>query len=245
MASLKKVWKGLRQGVATTLKVLINFIVSLPDTILTLFGVMGTKKLRVYVEVLANEDGPLVQREEDPQPPEPSGPSTAEWQKLNEAIDEARRILLEQANVRIEPADNEAMIRLRRDPAPPAALEVGCEGRAYLENLAEAGAYFEQNSHSTGLGTWLGYGAPITVFLVEDVVGKLGCSLGPLTDYVTVDLSGIVEPTSWTLTHELGHACNLWHNNDSLMRHTSVGRRDILKRWQKAMLRASRHVTYL
>lgn len=240
-----KITKAVRQGTATAGRVVVNFLVSLPDSILTLLGVMPQKKLRLYVEVLADDAGTLIMREEDPQPPEPSGPSTAEWQKLNEAIDEARRILREQANVRIEPADNEEVINLRSDAAPAAALEVGCNGRAYRENLGKAGAYFEQHAHTTTLGTWTGYGAPITVFVVRDVAGKLGCSLGPLTDYVTVDLGGVVEPTSWTMTHEIGHACNLWHDKNSIMRHTSVGRPDKLKRWQKVMLRASRHVTYL
>jgi predicted Zn-dependent protease len=71
-----------------------------------------------------------------------------------------------------------------------------------------------------------------------------GCSLGPLTDYVTVAFK---ESITRTLAHELGHACNLWHYDDpdNLMtpgRSGGVGYS--LSRVQKALVRMSRHVTY-
>ena len=71
--------------------------------------------------------------------------------------------------------------------------------------------------------------------------GKLaGCSLGPLTDYVTVRADQPV-----CLAHELGHACSLLHTQAAanLMNPTCGGVH--LSRWQVAVLRASRHVTYL
>ncbi|HEU5169515.1 MAG TPA: hypothetical protein VFU46_03195, partial [Gemmatimonadales bacterium] len=48
------------------------------------------------------------------------------------------------------------------------------------------------------------------MFVVRDVMGKKGCSLGPLTDYATLDPDGVKSGN--TLAHELGHACGLWHS---------------------------------
>jgi hypothetical protein len=82
------------------------------------------------------------------------------------------------------------------------------------------------------------------VFVVRDVVGKCGCSLGPLGDYVTVDRDGL-GGTRRILAHELGHSCGLRHvgGEGNLMRPRNPGER--LTRWQRAVLRSSRHVTYL
>jgi hypothetical protein len=166
---------------------------------------------------------------------------------LYAAIDEARRIFRTEANVVLKPDMNSDMVRVIEAAAPDYALNVGCNRRAYREGLSEAGMFFEQNSDSEHAGLF-GTTSPVTVFIVSDVEGKSGCSLGPLTDYVTVDIGGLIDPggklghAPWTLAHELGHACNLWHHGDTLMRPGSSGRRDYLKRWQKAVLRASSHV---
>jgi hypothetical protein len=41
----------------------------------------------------------------------------------------------------------------------------------------------------------------VVVFVVEDVVNKRGCSLGPFADYVTIEAA-----SPGCLAHELGHA---------------------------------------
>jgi hypothetical protein len=66
----------------------------------------------------------------------------------------------------------------------------------------------------------LGYGAPITIFVVSDVDRDAaafdstdGCALW-ITNYVTIQ-AGISPllgaPVLRVAAHELGHACNLWH----------------------------------
>jgi len=89
------------------------------------------------------------------------------------------------------------------------------------------------------------FGAPLTVFVVRDVVGKCGCSLGPFGDYVTVDAEGLGGRTRRILAHELGHSCGLRHKRDerNLMRPKGPG--EELTAWQTAVFRSSRHVTYL
>ena len=88
-----------------------------------------------------------------------------------------------------------------------------------------------------------GYGAPLMVFVVEDLAGFGGCSLGWLSDYVTVKTNSLK-----TTAHELGHACNLLHQKDAhnLMHPSSMRLEPVtLTAWQIAVLRASRHVTLL
>ena len=75
-------------------------------------------------------------------------------------------------------------------------------------------------------------------------VETAGCSLGPLVDYVTVDLGALRGRTKRVLVHELGHACGLPHSRlvENLMLPRRMG--DRLESWQVAVLRSSRHVTY-
>jgi hypothetical protein len=76
-----------------------------------------------------------------------------------------------------------------------------------------------------------------------DIDHASGCSLGPLTDYVTLDPDGAKNAS--TLTHEIAHACGLWHQQakPNLLWRT-YNRGDEVKWWQKNIFRSSRHITY-
>ena len=131
------------------------------------------------------------------------------------------------------------------DPSPASALNVHCDDGAWQEDFGPAGAYFRRHAASTDSGTWLGYGAPVTVYIVRDISNKGGCSLGFLADYVTLEATMLPLARHRLLAHEVGHACGLWHSKDkeNLMYPIGPGRR--LARWQVALLRNSRHVTVL
>lgn len=248
----KAVWKGVKKaaqaagnfvsgaaaGIWGFVSFLLHFGLSVFDVILTAFGDMVTKKMRVYVKVLSNSKGPLINPRDHR--------SQSDWSKLLEAVHEARRIFEKEINAIVIPANDAEAITVIPEPAPAAALKPRCGWGTTWDVLGAAGDFYRWHEQRNAGSFLFGYGAPITVFIVEEVQAHwIGCSPGPASNYVVVDLAGIRENPSWTLAHELGHACSLFHPwaGDSLMRPGSGGRRDYLKRWQKVIARASRHVT--
>ena len=195
-----------------------------PELALSLRGSTRTKRLRVRVVILRDEEGRPVVDEEDVQP----------------ALAEARRVLREAADVEVIPLDD-GFVEVAEGPAPKVALDAPCsDSGLWRTDLGPAGSYFRARRRRGRIGR----GAPLTVFVVRDVVGKCGCSLGPLGDYVTIDRDGLRSRTRRILAHELGHSCGLRHvsGEDNLMRARAPGER--LTGWQRAVLRSSRHVTY-
>ena len=205
----------------------VNRVLGLPDAVATIAGFRPAKKLRLRLVILRDGDGDPVATEED----------------LGEAVAEARRVLEREARIRLVPA-GDRLVETLEDRAPAAALEAPCSTQGlWRADLGLAGRYFRRRLARAPF--FLGRGAPITVFVVRDVIGKCGCSLGPLGDYVTIDHGGLAGRTRRILVHELAHSCGLPHSQreDNLMRPRGPGER--LTRWQEAIVRSSRHVTYL
>jgi hypothetical protein len=200
-------------------------VLGVPELLASLAGSRKPKQLRLRIVVLRDERGaPVLSRGE-----------------LDEALAETRRVLEREAATRVVAAEG-AFVTTAEERAPTDALDSPCgESGLWRTDLGAAGRYFRRLRVRGAIGR----GAPITVFVVRDVVGKCGCSLGPLGDYVTIDRSGLGERTRRILAHELGHSCGLRHRGDpeNLMRARGQGER--LTRWQRAVLRSSRHVTYL
>jgi hypothetical protein len=205
------------------LREVVSRAVGIPELVGSLAGISRPKMLRLSVQILRESGVPVVAEAE-----------------LEGALAETRRVLEREANVRLEPADGQLLVT-RSDSAPTEALDSPCTDQGlWKADLGPAGRYFRP----LRLRGPVGRGAPITVFVVRDVVGKCGCSLGPLGDYVTIDRNGL-GGTKRILAHELGHSCGLRHvgGEDNLMRPRNPGER--MTRWQRAVLRSSRHVTYL
>jgi hypothetical protein len=198
-------------------------LVGAPEMAGALAGSRRPKRLRVRVLILRDERGKPVATPEDVEP----------------ALAEARRILGEQAAIELLPA-LEPLVATLEVPAPPAALDSPCAEGSWRADFGTGGAFFRRFSARRRAGS----GAPVTVFVVRDVLGKAGCSLGPLVDYVTVDMTALRGRTRRVLVHELGHACGLPHAGaaENLMLPKRMGER--LQPWQIAVLRSSRHVTY-
>jgi hypothetical protein len=214
---------GLAQA-ANVLRETGHRLLRTPEIVGTLAGSRRRKRLRVRVMILRDETGKPVATPEDVEP----------------ALAEARRVLLEQAAIELLPA-LEPIVATLEVPAPPAALDSPCAEGSWRADFGTGGAFFRRFSARRGAN---GARAPVTVFVVRDVLGKAGCSLGPLVDYVTVDMTALEGRTRRVLVHELGHACGLPHSRaaGNLMLPKRMGER--LQPWQAAVLRSSRHVTY-
>ncbi len=220
---------GLFRQLFNLLKEVLNRVVKFPELLLTLAGMRFQKRLKLRIVVLRDERGlPLVSNEE-----------------AQPAFEEARRIFARMAGVTVEPA--EWPVVTAPHAAPKAALDVHCTDGAlrgaWRDDVGQAGAFFRGLMATTTAGTLIGYGAPVTVFIVRSISTHNGCSLGAATDYVTME-AGMLKNTRRLLVHEVAHACGLWHSNrpNNLMIPRGPG--EELTTWQAAVLRTSRHVTY-
>ncbi|MEK7729525.1 MAG: hypothetical protein AAB354_14010 [candidate division KSB1 bacterium] len=222
----KKVWRVVKAVVRVVVRVVmtvIGAVLGIADLLLG-FIAWPPKKLRLHIFILSDQNGPLVNPGD-----------------LAPAIEYARKTLKDRFNVKLK-AYSENFVEIIPGPAPNAALEVHCDSGAFKEEFWEAGEYFAKH-----LAGWnaipVSLTFPITAFVVRDIDGKQGCSLGPLSDYVTIDLAGAKSDS--TLAHEIGHACSLWHSKtqSNLMWHDTK-RGNGAKWFQKNLLRSSRHVMY-
>jgi Matrixin len=214
---------GLSEA-ANVLRETGNRVAGMPELAGSLAGRRRSKKLRIRVVILRDEQGRPVATPEDVDP----------------SLAEARRVLRETLSIALLPTA-EPLVCTLEVPAPPSALDSPCAEGSWRADFGDGGAFFRRHSERS---TLTGSGGPITVFVVRDVVGKAGCSLGPLVDQVTVDMTALRGRRLRVLAHELGHACGLPHSSapENLMLPKGMG--DRLRPWQIAVFRSSRHVTY-
>ena len=235
--------------VLAVVQTIVWLVVGFWDTIAGLLGIRPEKKLRICTIILADESGqPIV-----------SAAAVVPW--LQKAMD----VFKEEANVRVVPvapfqyssafADNatvtESWIHVSTDPSKKQILDLGGEAATLGADLTDIGSdYNKLAMMHCFYGTWrkvVGYGAPITVFVIRSLEEGVARSLGPLTDYVVVagqDPQGTPDVTD--VAHEMGHTCYLvWHSTDStnlMLKGSPRGTQ--LDWWQTTLLRSSRHVTY-
>jgi hypothetical protein len=229
---IKKVVKKVWQVVKAVARVVGRFgfaiayssSIGLPDL---LFGflIWPPKKLKYHVFILSTDKGPLI----DPANLEPS-------------IEYFTQTFKERLNVNVD-SYGKPGIEVITTPAPTAALDIGCGVDLLGNEFGDAGEWFAQY-----IAGWnaipISLTFPVTIFIVRSVQSgdKIGCSLGPLADYVVVDYDMGVS-TGNTLAHEVGHACNLWHvQRTSELMYRNPSRGSNFYWWQKNLARSSRHV---
>lgn len=224
---------------------LVGLVFGVFDSLLWLMGLRWEKKLRVGVIILRDKTGQPLMKPEDV------------YAGLNQAI----KTLHATAKVRLLPlweswnvptrgedlpVADQGWVRTNSESSRDNVLAVGCNALAFRQDLLTTGSEFEFLSASLNFrGNFrrvTGLGAPLMVFIVDSMGdGKLGCSIGPLSDYVT-----IVKKKAVCICHELGHACNLLHVEDTNnLMHGTGCKNDKLEWWQILLLRASRHVSYI
>lgn len=237
----KKVWKAAKAVVRAVVRIVV-IILTFPTKIWDLvFGWLGwpKKKLKLHIAVLRNGNGALI----------------TDLNDLMPSIELLKKAFKDRCNVDVLPysSGNKQKIddwaQILSDQAPTAALKVRCDLDALWDETGEAGDYFAKNTAGWVTGFIpVSLAFPVTIFIVEEVSGKIGCAVPILTDYATVAASAIKQNDSSTLGHEVAHRCNLWHvdQKENLAYHNS-GRLPPywLKWWQRNLVRASRHVTYL
>lgn len=240
---------------------IIWMVVGLFDALLGLIGIRPEKKLRVCTVILRDESGTPVATVENV------------VALLQVAVDVYKR----DANVRIIPLapfkystgflgaetvdDNWVIVDSSNSDGT--LLDVPCNGGGAGADWLGTGSGFQfKSSTLCFFGSWrrvLGYGSPVTCFIIRSIPDALGCALW-ITDYATIVGENTVPPSSpRTLGHEVGHACNLFHtcvddDNRNLMGTGGTCDPDSLTAADRAnprmnnsqviLVRLSKHVTY-
>jgi hypothetical protein len=161
---------------------------------------------------------------------------------LTQAIQAAQATWKSAANVRLIVEDIHTVVK---SDVRDRNLDVECDFGAWTDDILATGSNFELYANVYCFdGAWrrlVGWASPVVVFVVRDVKNKRGCSLGPFSDYVTIEAQ---DPGC--LAHELCHAVYPWGHHDdpvNLMHSRCNGTE--LREWQRILVRNSRHVTYL
>lgn len=202
-------------------------IVGLLGLLLDWLGIDIEKKYRICIIILSKQGKPL---------------TTAA--ALQPTIQTAQSIWKAAANVKLIVEDIHTVIKTdERDRN----LVVECDTGAWTDDFFLTGSNFELYANTycffgTGRRV-IGWASPVVVFVVEDVVDKLGCSLGIFADYVTIEAGN-----PKCLAHELGHAVYFWypqhHSDSNNLMFSSCGGTQLTE-GQKINMRNSRHITYL
>src|SRR5215203_4145393 len=220
---MEKIRNGIKASSRVAIRIIVETVHRLVVNIFdTLFGFLNwpEKKLRVKVFILRDPQGNPVISPVD----------------LDVAVEYVKRSFKKNFNTRVLPHKNKQTFAevLQMKPPHEVLYTKGSIG-ALGEEFKIAGSFFASNLS--------GLFYPVTAFVVLDIDHASGCSLGPLTDYVTLDPDGAKNAS--TLAHEIAHACGLWHvpSKSNLLWRT-YNRGDEIKWWQKNIFRSSRHVTY-
>jgi hypothetical protein len=200
-------------------------------------GKKPEKKLKLAVVLYTKEDGLPY----------------ADTSKVIEQLEHTAKLYKDKANIKVSSAKataseapSEDWITIHEYPPSEKVLKVGCNKYAFGQDLWVTGTMYQFTALTklfhTNFRRIIGYGSPVVVYIVEDIHEFSGCSIGPLSDYVTIDSKGLV-----SIAHEVGHACTLFHENndeDNLM-HPKGSEKTKLTTKQIAMMRASRHITFI
>ena len=206
-------------------RIIIRFVVETVHRLLinlfdTFLGFLNwpEKKLWVRIFILKDQEGNPVISASD----------------IDASVNYARRSFQKNFNVRLI-AHKGIFVEVLKNIPPADALHVHGGPAALKDEFRNAGNFFAHNLS--------GVLYPVTAFVVKNIKGASGCSLGPISDYITLDPNGAKEAS--VLAHELAHACGLWHlEKRSNILYPYKDRGDEIKWWQKNILRSSRHITY-
>lgn len=237
---------------------LINLFGSLIDAGLGLIGIRPEKKMRLCTVILKDERGVPV----------------ASIDNVINMLQTAVEVYKRDANIRILPSQPFKYSTGFGDAETADASWIVSDGSNSDSDLLDppcnaagewllAGSKFQLKSSTLCFyGSWrrvIGYGAPITCFIVRSIPGAFGCSLF-ITDYVTT-VGGTIVPSESprTIGHEAGHSSQLWHLcvDDDITNMMATGgpcdpdsatppdrTNPTMHDWQTILVRSSKHASY-
>ena len=226
-SKVKNFVKGVARAVVKVVTEIVHFVI---NSISSIFLFWLTKKIRLHVCILRP----------------PGGKGLASVAEAEASLQRATQLIKQKFNTKVVRYGNPS-IQLIEEGAPPSVLGTQCSASGYGNiEYGEAGSFFAKYTAGWN-GIPITVVHPVTIFVVQtikhDGENWRGCSSGLLTDYVLVTPDGLNDNT--TLTHEIGHACHLFHREtkSNLMYH-GASRGTSITGWQKWWFRASRHVNY-
>jgi|SRR5450755_792490 len=226
-------WSSVSHFIKAVVRVVVRVVITVvhtfvPNVLDFLFGFLAwpQKKMRIQIFVLKDSS---------------TGKPVYSGGNMQASIQYAIDTFKSQFNVKVISYSVDWVIQLTDTP-PADALTPGCGGPLFEQEFGDAGEYY--SSHIAGWNAIpISLTYPISVFVVREVIGKIGCSLGPLTDYVVISPEGIDSIN--TMAHEIGHCCSLWHSGTkSNLMWRNDDRGSGSKWFQRNLLRSSRHVNY-
>lgn len=235
----KWLWQKAKALVRTVFRVVLTVVLWGVNIWDFLFGFLNwpPKNLTLHIVILSDNNGPLVPEKD-----------------LTPSIEYARRVLKDRLNIKLR-AYSRTFVQTLKEPAPNDALNTKpCTlSGIFGDEFGDAGEFFAK--HSAGWNAApISFRFPITVFVIRDVTGGyIGCSPGPIGDYVLIDLGALNDTPASTMMHEIGHSCNIfdhyWTSIKDLMfadSHDAMGntRGDRITWGKRNLIRSSRHVTY-
>lgn len=236
--------KRIASGVGRIVHEVVSRVLGIPDFIMSYLGILLWKNTRIKVLILRGQNGDPV---EDPA-------------IVGRAVDLFKQIMAEGAKVRVKSTFG-PIVQIVEGNAPDAALRPRTGAGAWADEFTgEMGDYLKglvSRYHPEATFPDNLWATPITCFIVEDIQGKNGWSLGPMTNYILLDKRGVSKSVSSPeddvpslvidnlMAHEFGHSCFLFHrdNIENLM-YANNGRGNILTQWQLMVLRSSRRVSF-
>jgi Repeat of unknown function (DUF5648) len=216
----------------------VDGLASIPEIVMGWLGIRPEKRMKLLV---------VIQRDEQGQPVTTTDRVSKHLAYIIDSFKAEANVVV---NAVGDTNTSNDYIQVEPDSSAAETLDVRCGMGAFYDNIVTAGPSFDEkmlrDSYISALPRLVGHGSAVIAFAVRKFLdpAKAGCSLGPLTDYVTVDFS---RSDISILAHEVGHACNLSHVDDddtNLMKPGSPRGRH-LSSWQITKVRISRHVTYL
>jgi hypothetical protein len=238
-SAIKRAVKGAVRWVVKAAVTIVMAVVNILDLLVGFLN-WPRKKLTLHIVILSKVDpidGTIV--------------PMCQPSDLQPSIDQAERILRERFNVKLRPYASQ-YAQVLGGVAPQAALNPSCCGAdLFGQEFLEQGEWYGR--HTAGWVEGVGIASlrfPITAFVVQDVDCKGGCSIGPLGDYIVIDMDGVnssgLRLNNSLVMHEIGHCCHLchcWSPVTNLM-WAEKDRGDDTMWYQRNLFRNSRHVTY-